>query len=184
MEKYERWEDSVDGVLYDLAVVGDVTEVDEESRFLIARTLLKLPKNVRRRVLEEVTFVIAGEACGTLVELNLGAYVMDRLVKSGKIDPRNKASSVTYSDLLNMNISLPLIILNFAAMEGKSEREKMAIIAHEIAHYVLGHHKPFCSGGDKAEKEADDLIEKWDLPPAHGTTRRPTGKYDSHLAPP
>jgi Zn-dependent peptidase ImmA (M78 family) len=93
---------------------------------------------------------------------------MDRLVKSGRIDPGNKDSSVTYSGLLNMDISLPLIILNFAAMEGKSEREKMAIIAHEIAHYVLGHHKPSCSVADKAEKEADDLIEKWGFPATYG----------------
>jgi hypothetical protein len=162
-EKYEGWKGSIDGVLYDLAVVGDVARVDVESKYLIARTLLKLPKKVGRRVLEEATFVISGGAYGTVVALNLKAYVVDRLVKSGRIDPSNKDSSVTYSYLLNMDIRLPLIILNFAAMEGKSEREKMAIIAHEIAHYVLG-----CSGGDKAEKEADDLIEKWGFPSTYG----------------
>ena len=46
-------------------------------------------------------------------------------------------------------------------MFGYGPREKMAIIAHEIAHYVLGY-----TGGDKAEKEADDLMEKW-VPPAY-----------------
>jgi Zn-dependent peptidase ImmA (M78 family) len=36
----------------------------------------------------------------------------------------------------------------------------MAIVAHELVHYYLGHHKK--SGWDaNNEKEADQLAEKW-----------------------
>jgi len=43
-EKYGRWKGSIDGVFTRFGCSRDVTEVNEESKYLIARTLLKLPK--------------------------------------------------------------------------------------------------------------------------------------------
>lgn len=34
-------------------------------------------------------------------------------------------------------------------------------VAHEIAHFVLGHYKPKRLSDGKIEREADKLIEKW-----------------------
>ena len=39
------------------------------------------------------------------------------------------------------------------------EEDKKSIVAHEVAHFILGHHKT--GGGPEKEREADDLIEKW-----------------------
>ena len=46
-------------------------------------------------------------------------------------------------------------------MDKELESRKMDVIAHEIAHFVLGHHKLENCSNPKNEKEADDLIEKW-----------------------
>lgn len=59
-----------------------------------------------------------------------------------------------------MNAEVPVIILNFSEMEKDrlSESRMMDTIAHEIAHFVLGH---LIAGGAEQEREADNLIEKW-----------------------
>lgn len=57
------------------------------------------------------------------------------------------------------------ILLNFTRVK---DEEKMDTIAHEIAHYILGHD---ISGDLSAEKDADDLTEKWGF-------KRAYKKYD------
>lgn len=42
-------------------------------------------------------------------------------------------------------------------MQRRTETSKMNSIAHEVAHYVLGHD----TGGFEHEKEADDHCQKW-----------------------
>jgi hypothetical protein len=145
--------------LYDLSTLGDVTVGDEENKVLIVKTLLKLPKAVRRKVLDEVTFIIMGEAWGTVTEVNLTPLVIRKLIEAGKLNPNNRNSSIRYSALLKTKMSLPLIFLNFAAMKKESESDGMDTMAHEIAHFILGHGS--ISSNPEAEKETDDLAEKW-----------------------
>jgi hypothetical protein len=52
------------------------------------------------------------------------------------------------------------ILLNFKGM--RSERSKVDLVAHEVAHYVLDA-SGINEGGEAAERAADDLCEKWGL---------------------
>jgi len=53
---------------------------------------------------------------------------------------------------------LHLVVLNFSAMKGEPEPTVRSIIAHEIAHFLLGHS---LLADSTAENQADDLIEQW-----------------------
>jgi len=117
--------------MYDLFVCGVTTASDQKNAILIGKTLLKLPKKVREKVLDAVCFIITGDAEGTVFKFHL---------------PVEKTFS--------------FILLNFTLMKEKIEDEKMRTVAHEIAHFILGHGID-SKGGKKAEKTADDLIEKW-----------------------
>ncbi len=58
----------------------------------------------------------------------------------------------------------PLIVLNFKKRMSKSR--KMDTIAHEIAHFVLGHHKVRKLTNQRKisnEIKADDKAEKWEF---------------------
>jgi hypothetical protein len=46
------------GVIDELKVFGAETVAEQEDVYLIAKTLLKLPKEVREKVLDEVCFII------------------------------------------------------------------------------------------------------------------------------
>ncbi|MFH1181485.1 MAG: hypothetical protein V1702_00850 [Candidatus Woesearchaeota archaeon] len=52
------FENSVEGVCYNLTTWGNATTADTRDQILIAKTLLKLPKKVRQKVLDEVAFVL------------------------------------------------------------------------------------------------------------------------------
>jgi hypothetical protein len=54
---YDNWERSIEGILYNMRVMGDVTTEDEKNNFLIAFVLQKLPKIIREKVFEKVIFV-------------------------------------------------------------------------------------------------------------------------------
>jgi hypothetical protein len=135
--KYEKWLNSFERILYDLCVFGDVSKEDEECKLLIAKTLQKLPKEIREKVLDEVIFIIANSCYGTIWDMNL---------------ENEKMKKKTF------------ILLNFTAMRKKSEISKMSIIAHEIAHFILGHENPLTK---HSEKEADELIKKWGFKKAY-----------------
>ena len=125
---------------------------------LIAETLLKLPKEAREEVLEEVIFIVADGVHGTLFELSIKEDYIGKLLSMGKIDLTKKDSSVKLSTLLKLKMKMPFVLLNFANMRKESKNVKMSTIAHEIAHFVLGHGM---EGGEEKERTADDLIEKW-----------------------
>jgi len=80
-----------------------------------------------------------------------------RSLSSAGID-LSKDQSIKLSRIKTIVMKQTFILLNFTAMEKMSETAKMSIIAHEIAHFVLGHQKPNIK---VSEEEADDLITKW-----------------------
>jgi len=120
---------------------------------LIAETLLRLPKNVRERVLVEVYFIALSD---------VGEY--------GRVCFRSGEPTAT-------------VFLSFVSMEKWSKKRKMNLIAHEIAHFILGHEmrpaddvkrKKHINSRDlerdlelmksrfrDRERQADDLCEKW-----------------------
>ena len=73
-KEYEEWENSIEGVLYNLTTIGDRTIDDDKDRVLIAKTLLKLPKEIREKVIDEVFFVIM-KASGTVENLRLSKTI-------------------------------------------------------------------------------------------------------------
>lgn len=143
-ENFEAWLNSVEGIIYDLNVIGDINLKDEKDKILIAKTLLKLPKKVREKTLKESVFVVCS-ACGTVRE-----FFYREILK--KEDLKEVPAGYIVS------IRKPMIILNFSEMEKETE---MDTIAHEIAHFILGHYKIEEGSNPKKEREADDLTEKW-----------------------
>ena len=113
---------------------------------LIAKTLLKLPEEVREGVLNSVLFVVF-DTWGTVGFLSL------------PVPPKCKI------------IEKPYIMINFDSMKKKSESKKMDVIAHEIAHFWLGHHELDLNfwlehhktdvKSSNIENDADNLIEEW-----------------------
>lgn len=160
---YEKWRNSIERILYDLSVVGDVTIVDEEDKYLIAKTLRKLPKNVREKVLDEVTFIIAHGIYGTIFDLHSNFLIWEKLSKL--VDENGL---IKLDRIYDVDLKTTFILLNFSAMENEPESVKMSTIAHEIAHFTLGYHKVEQSRSkshEELEKEADDLIVKWGFKP-------------------
>ncbi len=133
--EYQKWENSIEGILYDLQMIGDATVEDDRNKILIAKILIALPEEIRNKVLSEVLFVLL-EVYGIAGCLSI---------------PVPKGCK---------NIEQPFILLNFSLIEKQSENCKKDFIAHEIAHFILGHHKSM-TYDPLAERKADDLVEKW-----------------------
>lgn len=125
-------------IIFRLEVHGRALGLKQITREInIAKTLLKLPSKVRKKTLDEVAFLNVDVAAGKTIWAK-------RLLKSKK-----KA----------------IIILN--PLPCASNSAEMNTIAHEIAHFILGHgrfrkydRKQVAILG-KLEKEADDLAVKW-----------------------
>lgn len=130
-EEYEKWARSLEGMLYNLKTIGDGSVWDDMDKVLIVKTLQKLPKDVKEKVLDNVVFVVLG-LWGTV------------------------------QNLRPTEVGRPLIMINFALMrnEGATDDDLMDTVAHEIAHYILGHADMSFSNLD-GERQADDLSEKW-----------------------
>jgi len=125
--------DLLERIDYDLCVYGDATVESKKHRFMILKTLVRIPEDVREKILGNVVFIVATEGVrGTTFSFDLKYAFPETLF---------------------------FIILNFGEMKDDSESEISGSIAHEIAHCLLGH--SIMSGGRKAEMNADDLIEKW-----------------------
>lgn len=153
-KEYERWENSMEGVLYELSVIGDITTDDDKDKIIIAKTLLKLPKKIRRKVLDEVLFVIM-RAAGTVTNIHLSKVITkEELVEINKEFERRGKNSV----FPRIAIEQPIIILNFSEIKVGTE---MDTVAHEIAHFILGHSNLLRPSNPKNERKADDLAEKW-----------------------
>jgi len=147
LRDFEKWRNSLEGVLYELYLSPPAaTKADIQIEHLIARTLLKLPKKIRERVLYEyaVRFIAIGRETH-------GHFLMSVCQPHSEPKP------------------MPEIFLHFSAMRRMSEKRKMATIAHEIAHFILGHGS-LAPSEENVEKKADDLCEKWGFGRAY--TRR------------
>ena len=146
----EKYKD--DYVLSMLKVWDDGFEGSLPARALmiIVKTIQELPRSVSDKVLEDAIFITMcgsyGASLAQYVELRKEAQLL-KLPKDRKY----------------VKIEVDPILLNFALMEkDEFEEEKMrSIIAHEIAHFYLEHHKTSVNPRAVKEKEADDLIEKW-----------------------
>jgi hypothetical protein len=148
-EPYEKWVSSLKEIWDNLNIFGAEAVEDKRYEALIAKTIQRLPKDVGERVLKEVNFIVAGGVDGTGFSMNILNAVIEE-------DPSIKLSTTRKADL-----KAHFILLNFANMREESEEEIMSTIAHEIAHFILGHFDDHCKSREDKEKEADDLIEKW-----------------------
>lgn len=128
---------------------------DERNMILIAKTLLKLPEEVRERVVTEARFVVMCESDGALTNLRLSGVLPE--IRE-KVDSMEEDATIKVSTLEKMEFNPPLIVLNFKAMRKKSDSYKMNMIAHEIAHFILGDFGE--TSNLKAEREADGLMKR------------------------
>ncbi len=150
-EKIRRdmeYENSLEGVLSHLRIMGEATTEGEKNKCIIAETLLSLPYKARRKTLDEVIFVIV-TAQGLTAKVTF-----PKIFGKGELQRKKE----TYHTI----IEHPLVVLNFKERMNKSR--KMDTIAHEIAHFILGHHKILKLTKQRRninERKADDLAEKW-----------------------
>jgi DNA-binding ferritin-like protein (Dps family) len=121
----------------------------------------RLPKDVRERVLEKVNFIVARGVNGTGFSLNVLNDVVEVLVSTGELRPDEKDPSVKLSTIKRANLKIPFILLNFANMRGMPKEEMISVIAHEIAHFILGHFDDYHKPWEDREKETDNLIKIW-----------------------
>jgi predicted Zn-dependent protease with MMP-like domain len=122
-------------IMYNLHIIGDVTIDDEKYKRILLETLLKLPEEIREKILDDVLFIFTS-AYGTTFNLFFPSPLKKQVVEQ------------------------KCIILNPALQEKEKKTDEgiQDTIAHEIAHIILNH---FGSSDPNFEKEADDLIEKW-----------------------
>ncbi len=150
MKKLNEKAENSKEVIYDnLYILNETPIEDTEYIELIIKTIQRLPIRIRKRVLNNVRFILINATTyGACRGLNFNEVVTD-VKKIGK------------GYLVRKRIHL--ILLNFYAMEQnkKSKKYMMKVIAHEIAHYILGHSHMSKRGRPNNERDADDLIEKW-----------------------
>ncbi|MHC4321721.1 MAG: ImmA/IrrE family metallo-endopeptidase, partial [Planctomycetota bacterium] len=143
-----EYENSLEGILQHLRIWGEAATEDKENKGIIAETLLRLPYKIRMETLSEVVFVIV-TAHGLTTKATFPI-----VLSKGDI----KQKGETYQTI----IEHPLIVLNFKKRMSKSR--KIDTIAHEIAHFILGHHKVRKLTNQRKitnERKADDQAEKW-----------------------
>ena len=167
-KKFEQWENSIEGILYSLSSMGDVTQEDVRNNDIIAQVLQKLPKKIREKVLEEVIFIHT-TAYGTvkrryfqkfIEETKVEKITGDKLIKSGFL----------------VKIPQDFIIFNFSCT--RKDETKINTIAHEIAHFILSPKDPCKSHpADKEEKKAGDLAKKWGFKPCYKSYKKFKGGY-------
>lgn len=168
--KYEQWENSIDGILYSLSTMGNITNDDERNNYLIAQVLQKLPKKIREKVLEKIIFVHTS-AYGTISRLFFQKFIEETKAKKISRDKFIKSGFM-------VEIPQFFIIFNFKGI--RKDETKINTIAHEIAHFILSP-KEACSSrpSDIEEKEADDLAEKWGFGRAYKSYKQFKGTVSS-----
>lgn len=151
-KKHEEWESSIEGILYSIgSMLGGVLAQSEHDEYLIAKVLQQVPKDIRGYIIENVIFILAGDQSGIIHRLRFN--LDDERVKEERIPQKGK------DDIIMRYIEQDFIILTFTPE--MSDEYKTVTIAHEIAHTYLNHGDVNCSGGEKHERAADDLIESW-----------------------
>jgi len=138
-----EYENSFAGIFNNLKFFGDTAE-DEKRKRIVVETLLKLPYKVRKRTIDEVLFISMSTAG---VTFNF----------EGSVQLRKKEFKQN-GNIYQGRIQLHFIILNFRKCRKDG---KMDVTAHEIAHFILGHHLKKNTKRGVIEKETEDLAEKW-----------------------
>ncbi len=138
-----EYENSVTGVFDNLKFFGDTVE-DEKRKRIVVETLLRLPYKVRKKTIDEVLFISMSTAGVT--------FRFEGSVNLKKKDFKQKGN------IYQGRIELHFIILNFRRCR---KDRKMDVTAHEIAHFILGHHLKKNINRGIIEKEAEDLAVKW-----------------------
>jgi len=142
--------DSFESIYGELKVISGCTTDDEQTHGLIAKTLLKLPNDVREKTIDEVLFIF-GSNKGEVLTISFPVVITkDKFQSVGK-------NYITH-------ITQPVIMLNFE--KDDTDAVKVNAIAHEIAHFYLGHlDRRENMNADTPERieerQADDLAEKW-----------------------
>ena len=118
---------------YNLKILGGEHFCPEYDMMLIAKTIHRLPKELHEKITDEVMFISTSNVYGFY------AY--------------HPAS------VFNSEADSHFIVLNFGAIN--DEEAKMFVIAHELAHYILGHHFDNIGENQDIEAQADSLAESW-----------------------
>ncbi len=150
-EETEDWKE-INDVVYNLRVVVALVIETDAHKITIAKTLLKLPLDVKERVLDEVVFIFSPIA-GYVSSLSFPILI-----------PKTEIQKVV-GDYHPVRVDQPVILLNFSEMRDLSNQKD--IIAHEIAHFILNHYKMENQGSPSNEKDADDLSESWGFNRVH-----------------
>ncbi len=143
IRKQIEYENSFAGVFNNLKFFGDTAE-DEKRKHIVVETLLKIPYKVRKKTIDEVLFISMSTAGVT--------FKFEGSVNLRKKDFKQKGN------IYHGRIELHFIILNFKRCR---KDRKMDVTAHEIAHFLLGHHLKKNTNRGIIEKEAEDLAVKW-----------------------
>lgn len=117
---------------YNLNVLGGAYESDD-MQILIAKTIFRLPKELWEQVSMEIIFICCD-----------GIY--------GQYEYWNWSP-------LRVGKPFHFIILNLSGIA--DVEEKFFVIAHEIAHFILGHYFGNIKDDQDIENEADQLCKKW-----------------------
>ena len=137
------WLDSYDGIYYQLPCLSTPSD-DRDEKKIIAKTLERLPVEIREEVITEVIFIYSSWS-GFVSQIFISQHLKDSEIKKDY-----------FGDYIE--IQQPIIILNFKEMEKNRE---MDYIAHEIAHFILRHYSMENRNNPYNEREADNLIDKW-----------------------
>lgn len=145
-----EWENSLDGIWERInTLMTDIVHEDDKTKLVIAKTLLKLPYKVREKVLNDNVAFILSNYRGVPLELHFHIPVRKSELK--------KIGEWGYI----YEHKQPVIFLAFSPKT--KEAEIMTTVAHEVAHFILDHHKTQGGKGKVylKERKADDLCEKW-----------------------
>ena len=144
MEKqsHTECENSIEGIAENLSILGAMTRRGVK---IVAETLQKLPCEVRENTITEASFLLMDCVEGTVIGITFPPVKKEDLKLAGGYYFSQRER--------------PIIVLNLNQRSSKST--KMSTVAHEIAHFILGHWQISRAGRVKdPEREADDLIEK------------------------
>jgi len=149
------------------------TQEDGKNNEIINDTLLKLPAEIRKEVLDNVIFVLISPTKQPIYGITQQKSFPLKL-KSDDFNLNEEEYSLRGQKVF--------ILLNFMNI---ADEEKMHTIAHEIAHFCLGHYKrdesvPGCINL-KLETEADCLSEKWGFKPMYKSKDSNKTKWENLL---
>ena len=155
IRKSTEYENSLEGIFDNVNTWYIDGHNEDNNKYIIAETLLELPYKIRSKILDKVIFTI----------ITADGLAMEELPIPFSLSIAKMKKQILKKIPEEYYIKLPqsLIFLNFKGRMSKSY--KMNLIAHEIAHVILGHHKNIKSvtslKSRMREKQADNLIEKW-----------------------